>query len=154
LSGLLRANWDTIGSKTAVQTSELDRARDIGEQIIAAVGTREQAPVLTAAQAQQRQRNFTLFANAYDQVRRAISYLRWNEDDIDDIAPSLYAGRGTGRKKPDAPQPTPAPSPAPSPVVNPAPAPVAAAATHTAAASSPVALPSGMPSANPFAAAK
>jgi len=37
--------------------------------------------------------------NAYDHVRRIISFLRWNEDDVDQIAPSLYAGRTTGRRK-------------------------------------------------------
>src|SRR5262249_14133252 len=100
----------------------LDQARDIGEKLLAAVGAKEQGPALVAAQALQRQRNFTLFANAYDQVRRAISYLRWNEDDVDDIAPSLYAGRGTGRKKPESVQP--APTPAPNPAPTPAPAPV------------------------------
>ncbi|WP_437293039.1 hypothetical protein [Sorangium sp. So ce426] len=32
--------------------------------------------------------------HAYDQTRRAIAYLRWNEGDADTIAPSLYKGRG------------------------------------------------------------
>jgi len=35
-------------------------------------------------------------------VRRAVSYLRWNEGDVDDIAPSLFQGRG-GRPKPEVP---------------------------------------------------
>lgn len=137
LAALLRGSLDAIASKTAIQASELDAAELIGEQIVNAVAVREQAPVVAATQAQQRQRNFTLFANAYDQVRRAISYLRWNQDDVDQIAPSLYAGRGTGRKKPDA---KPAPPLAPTPVLAPAPA---------ASAAKPV---SGLPNGNPFAA--
>jgi hypothetical protein len=32
--------------------------------------------------------------HAYDQTRRAVIYLRWNEGDADTIAPSLYKGRG------------------------------------------------------------
>jgi hypothetical protein len=32
--------------------------------------------------------------HAYDQTRRAVAYLRWNEGDADAIAPSLYKGRG------------------------------------------------------------
>ncbi len=45
-----------------------------------------------------RARAFTLFSRAYDQVRRAVNVLRWDEGDADSIAPSLYAGRG-GRGK-------------------------------------------------------
>jgi hypothetical protein len=41
-----------------------------------------------------RQRAFTLFATTYDEVRRAVSYLRWHDGDGDDIAPSLFACRG------------------------------------------------------------
>jgi hypothetical protein len=45
-----------------------------------------------------RARAFTVFSRAYDQVRRAAMFLRWNEGDPDAIVPSLYAGRG-GRGK-------------------------------------------------------
>jgi hypothetical protein len=149
LAALLRGSWDAIASKTALQLSELDQADDIGEKLMAAVAVREQGPTIAATQSAQRQRNFTLFANAYDQVRRAITFLRWTEDDVDEIAPSLYAGRNTGRKKPDVPQPGPVP--APSPVVNPPPSPVVSApAPHAAPGSSAVA-PANMPGANPFA---
>ncbi len=93
---MLRQNWEKISTKTAVQMSEIDQAISISEQLVRAVAGREQAPVVTAEQAQLRQRNFTLFARAYDQVRRAIIFLHWDEDDVDSIAPSLYAGRNTG----------------------------------------------------------
>jgi len=129
LASVLRLNWDKIVSKTAVQLAELDQAESIGEQLVNAVGAREQAPAIAAAQAQQRQRNFTLFARAYDQARRAITFLHWDQDDIDSIAPSLYSGRNTGHKKPDAPQPV-ATAPA-------AGTPVAAASTTTAPTKTP-----------------
>jgi hypothetical protein len=50
-----------------------------------------------------------LFANAYDQVRRAITFLNWKEDDLDELAPSLYAGRNNSniRKKDSQPSPQP-----------------------------------------------
>ena len=54
---------------------------------------------MAAEAAEIRQQAFTLFVNNYDQVRRAISFLRWNEGDVDDIIPSLYAGRSTGKRK-------------------------------------------------------
>lgn len=45
------------------------------------------------------QRVFTLFFRTYDEVRRAVCYLRWNEGDANRIAPSLYVRR---RKRPKA----------------------------------------------------
>jgi hypothetical protein len=105
LSSLLRNNWDRIGTKTAITLAELDQAEEISRKLVAAVGAREQAPAVLAEVAMQRQRMFTLFVEAYDQVRRAISLLRWNEGDLETIAPSLYSGRGNFRKKTD-PQPT------------------------------------------------
>jgi hypothetical protein len=98
LSSLLRRNWETVSTKTAVTMSELDRAEILSDQLLSAVGAREQAPAVIAEVAQQRQRVFTLLVNSYDQARRAINFLRWNEDDLETIAPSLYAGR-TARKK-------------------------------------------------------
>lgn len=101
LADILRTNWARISAGTSVRTSDLDRAEALGGQLVSAVSAREQLPVVAADAALQRQRNFTLFANAYDQVRRAISYLRWNEDDLESVAPSLYGGRTVTRKKPD-----------------------------------------------------
>ncbi|WP_437980893.1 hypothetical protein [Sorangium sp. So ce117] len=46
--------------------------------------------------ADRRARAFSLLVHAYDQTRRAVAYLRWDEEDADTIAPSLYKGR-TGR---------------------------------------------------------
>ena len=48
-----------------------------------------------------RQRVFTLLARAYDQLRRHLSFLRWSEGDVDEIAPSLYAfpARATPRTR-------------------------------------------------------
>jgi hypothetical protein len=156
LSGLLRQSWSSIAGKTAITTADLDQADLLCDQLMDAVGTREQAPVVATEASMQRQRHFTLFVKAYDQVRRAISYLRWDEDDLEQIAPSLYiAGRASGRKKTDSPDPTPAPGPtpptSPAPAVsgtNAASAPAAAASTNTAPAT---ALKAGHPGGSPFA---
>jgi len=144
LANVLRASWDKIASKTAIQPSELDEAEALAGQLTAALATREQGSTLTADVAVQRQRNFTLFAQSYDQVRRAISYLRWNEDDLERIAPSLYGGRVVNRKKEPQPVPPPVPVPVPPPVVD-----GASESTHAVANASPVA--SGLPGASPFA---
>ena len=31
--------------------------------------------------------------NGYSELRRGLSYLRWHDDDLDSLAPSLHAGR-------------------------------------------------------------
>ena len=57
--------------------------------------------------------SFTLFANSYDQLRRAVTYLRWEQGDADAILPSLWARSGAGRPakgEPDPVDPTPAPT--------------------------------------------
>jgi hypothetical protein len=148
LAGVLRGSWDKISGKTAITTDDLDQAELIGDQLVSAVGTREETPANVAAVSMQRQRNFTVFLNAYDQVRRAVGFLRWDEEDSERIAPSLYSGRGNSnaRKKGDDPQPTPGqPVAGAPPVTGAAPAPITAA--HPPAPS-PAA---GLPGASPFA---
>jgi hypothetical protein len=106
LTALLRQAWAQIDGKTALTAAELDDADLLGEQLLNAVGTRDQSTVPADA-IQIRQRLFTLFLTAWDQVRRALNFLGWNEDDVDDIAPSLYAGRA--RRKTDVPPEPPGP---------------------------------------------
>ena len=38
-----------------------------------------------------RARMFTVCVRRYDQVRRAATYMRWTQDDVDAFVPSLYA---------------------------------------------------------------
>ncbi|MCU0693646.1 MAG: hypothetical protein MUF54_19840 [Polyangiaceae bacterium] len=115
LSNLARAHWTGIEGKCGICLEELDRADKIAAHMLRLVGLREQAPEIAAEAADERDRAFTLFMRNYDQVRRAVTYLRWDEDDADEIAPSLYAGRrrsGTDSKK-EEPAPvvvTPAPN--------------------------------------------
>lgn len=158
LATLLRENWDKISSRTAVLLSELDDAELLGRQLMDAVGAREQAPALVAQVQEQRQRNFTLFSRSYDQVRRALTYLRWDDEDLEHICPSLYAGRG-GRRK-EAPEPvvpaTNASTTAVDPVTPAAAASGAAipgAAPSTTVITAPAAPGVGLPNGNPFAPA-
>ena len=103
LSALMGASWDKIENKTAATALEVHRAGDLGPLLIAALGVREHGATATPAEAADRKvRAFTLFTGAYDQVRRAVSYLRWNEGDADSLAPSLYKGRGGSRSASDA----------------------------------------------------
>ncbi|WP_437535162.1 hypothetical protein WME79_13030 [Sorangium sp. So ce726] len=132
LSALFSASWPEIAGKTAATEEEVRRAGELGPELLAALGVREHgaAPGPSEA-ADRRARAFTLFVDAYDQTRRAVTYLRWKEDDIEAIAPSLYKGRGgRGASSSDtdaAPQVAPPAQPDAAPPGAAAPAPPPAA---------------------------
>jgi hypothetical protein len=150
LALLLRTNWSAISSKSCVSEVELDRADKISIELLDAVGTREQNPVRLATVALERQKAYTLFMDAYDQVRRAIHFLRWNEDDADTIAPSLYAGRSASHKKAtsDIPNTSDAPTTQASPTTNTT-TPTTPTTNATPAATPRAAV--GLPGGDPFA---
>ncbi len=98
LSALMGASWAKIEHKTAASAEEVHRAGDLGPLLLAALGVREHGARVTPAEAADRKlRAFTLFTTAYDQVRRGVTYLRWDEGDAESLAPSLYKGRGGPR---------------------------------------------------------
>ena len=92
LAQLFKAAWPSIQGKTGLQQSEIDQADQLALKLAAAVAHRENAQSIAEA-TDIRQRMFTLFSASYDQIRRGVSYLRWSEGDVDEIVPSLYAGR-------------------------------------------------------------
>ncbi len=101
LTGVMRQNWAQIDGRSAIRLEELDRAEALADQLLISVGLRDQTPPEPAESALIRQRAFTLFVRTYDEVRRAITYLRWHHDDADEIAPSIYAGRQRRRTPPE-----------------------------------------------------
>lgn len=103
LAALFAEAWSRVENKTTVEWADVERASKLGPELLLALGARNQ-PAASEAKptdpAERRARAFTLLVHAYDSCRRAVSYLRWDEDDADDIAPSLRANRGGGRKAP------------------------------------------------------
>jgi hypothetical protein len=132
LAAVLRENLAAITGKTALQPSELDEAETLADRLITAVGVREQAPIVLADTTDIRLRAFALFLGTYDHARRAVSYLRWTHSDLDEIAPSLYSGRGNGNTRRKA-EPTPPPAPASAPTSADPSAPKSASNTPTPA---------------------
>jgi hypothetical protein len=106
LSAVLRDQWPTIAGKTAVDPAELVRAEVLAEQLLNALTRRDKKPETIAALSKIRDQAFTRLVWAYDQVRRGIAYLRWNEGDADEIAPSLYGGRKQRRRRSARPKAT------------------------------------------------
>ena len=82
-----------IASRSKVSIEELRRAYQLAEAFATDFARREQASAGTSEAARDRARVFTLFVRTYESVRKMLTYLRWQEDDADQIAPSIYAGR-------------------------------------------------------------
>ncbi len=137
-ANLMHEVWPTIEGKTALTQAEIEHAKDVGEKLVVAAGLREQGPAMVQDVARVRDQAFTLMMRAYDEVRRAVTFLRWKQGDADTIAPSLYAGRGGRGKatKADATTDT---------------APTAPAAPTNGANNAPVATAPGMPGGSPLA---
>ena len=113
--------WAQIEGRTAATEQEIDRAAELGPLLLAALGVREHGPAPGPSDAADRRaRAFTLFVRAYDQARRAVTYLRWNEGDADAYAPSLYRGRGGRGAASGGSTTAPAPEPAAAPASAPA----------------------------------
>ena len=146
LARLFRDVWPSVQGKCAVQMNEIQRAEALADRILQAVGHREQAPTTVVEAAEIRQRAFTLFMGAYEHVQRAVRFLRWDAEDWDDIAPSIFNRASTRRKAGDDDDATEPTSPAaPPPVSN---VPIAAKPTNgTQLASGPGV---GLPNSDPF----
>jgi len=148
LSRVMREGWDKIQNKSATTAEDLKAAYQMSVRLMRIVGLREQGPALLAAATDQRLRAFTLFITVYEDVRRAVAYLRGRQGDADTIAPSLYPGRP--RRRPSEPDPT-APNGTQPAGNTPSPSPTGSgSATTTAPAVSPVQGTAGGASKDPF----
>jgi hypothetical protein len=118
LSALFRPAWPQVASRTAIEPAEVDRAVTLGSELLMALGAKGIAEKRgsTPESRDQRARAFTLFINAYDQCRRAVAYLRYQEDDAEAFAPSLRpitrSSRTNGTPAPEAVVPQPPAQPA------------------------------------------
>jgi hypothetical protein len=103
LSNLFTKHWSSISSKTAAERAEVDRAAELGPQLLVMLAARKaaqsnkgQAKVDTADQLA---RAYTLLDQAYSECRRAVSYLRWHEGDADSLTPPVKAKKAPRKKK-------------------------------------------------------
>jgi len=78
---------------------DIARAIELSNTIKSALSDAASSARAEAAAIDERARAFTLAVRAYDQLRRAIIYMRHDHGDVDQIAPSLFAGRDAGRRE-------------------------------------------------------
>jgi hypothetical protein len=107
LAALMREAWTNISTKTAIQAKELHEAEMLADRILSAVGQREQTPAVAAEAAENRQRAFTLFIQAYSHARRAVAFFHWDAEDLDEVAPSVYTTGRAARRKAESSAPPP-----------------------------------------------
>ncbi|HEY5957612.1 MAG TPA: hypothetical protein VIV60_13695 [Polyangiaceae bacterium] len=99
IAGVLRDEWGSISRMTAVTEDDLTHAESLGDRIFGIIGKRAQQTELSASASRERQRAYTLLMRAYSEVRRAVTYLRWNDGDAARLAPTVYRKTNLGRKK-------------------------------------------------------
>jgi hypothetical protein len=145
LCSVLRNNWPAIQGRTAVTMDDIDAAELQAKRLLASVGLREQSAKTPIQQAEWRQRAFTLFARAHEEVRRIVTYLRWHHDDAATIFPTVFGGgRSRSRgEKPAEEQPGTAPT-------NGGTAPAAPTTASATPAPSNGSTAIGMPGSSPF----
>lgn len=137
LRNLLVEAWPRIADKTALSPAALEQDAATASRLLMAAGTKSVVPLEPSETARVRDQAFALFVQRYDQVRRAVAFVRWQEGDADDYAPSLYAGRAS--RKSDEPPELDAPpaTGVTGGVMDPAAATAAPAAPATPAAAAP-----------------
>ncbi len=103
LAAMFDAHWESLLGKTTVSRAEVTRAAELGARLLAVLGERSHLTrPPTPESIDLRNRAFTLLVRAYDDARRALSFLRWHAHDLDRIAPSLYARRKKKASSPGA----------------------------------------------------
>jgi hypothetical protein len=108
---MFREHWDRVKNMTGITSDDLARGAQLGAAAFAIISRRDnQLGPIQAESALRARRAWTLLDRAYTQCRRAIAYLRFDEGDVDLIAPNLRRNRGV---------PSKAASPAPEPVGQP-----------------------------------
>jgi hypothetical protein len=96
---IARTDWPKLEGKTFITLSELNRGERLAEDLNGALAERDRLPGKINEAADDSQRAFTAFARTHGKTRRAIQYLRDEYGDLDEIMPSIYNGRASGRKR-------------------------------------------------------
>jgi len=92
-------HWANIEPRCSLAAEDIKRAVFLHGEILDAIGERTNDDKESIALVLLRNQTFTLLVQAYDELRRAIAYIRHKEGDADLLVPSLYARSGQSRKE-------------------------------------------------------
>lgn len=140
LAAHLRNNWETIKNRTGVTLDEIEEAQGLAQRFITALAVHERGPGEVGPTTLIRKQTFTLLVKGYEQIRRVVTYLRWNERDLESWAPTLYLVRKKGGSSNEVETPETAPVSPVSPAAPGLPVAAPAAGADTA----------GLPGSKPF----
>jgi len=100
LGRLYLEHWAQVKDKVPVTREMAERAITLSAELNAALGVREieeEDPLAEPQDASHLQTQaFTLFARAYAECRRGVTFLRWHHGDAAAIVPTLYVKRRRG----------------------------------------------------------
>jgi hypothetical protein len=113
LSSVLSHAWSTIQNMTAIQWSQVERAATLGPEVTVALGHRTGFSATPTEAKIVRAKAVSLFLTAVDQTERALTYLRWTQDDVRAFLLSPYSGGRSGARS--APRADDLPTPPPTP---------------------------------------
>jgi len=93
LSSLFGEAWVRVEGRTAATRTEIERAAELGVQLIISIGRRsDTGPDFSPGgldPADVRLRAYTLLRAAYDECLRAVTYLRWSFEDAQLVVPPM-----------------------------------------------------------------
>jgi hypothetical protein len=94
LSALFRAAWSEIADQTPVKVEQLERASALGTFLVAELGGKALGATGAGRSRKDwqdlRARAFRLFMTDYEEIQRAVEYVRYHDGDADVFAPSLH----------------------------------------------------------------
>jgi len=97
LTALYREHWNQVRGICGVTEEELDLAARLGSAVYSIASRRENAPASPSEAALRVRKAWTLTDRAYSQCRRALAFLRYDENDVDILCPSLRRNAGHRR---------------------------------------------------------
>ncbi len=98
-----RKNAKRYRGLSIITDADVKAAAQLGTKILAAASTRAKSPAEYREAVEYKTRAWTLFARDYNQLRKDVSYARWDDGDAAEFAPSLYEIAGSGRPPADHP---------------------------------------------------
>lgn len=103
---LFRVSLARITGRTVTLPEDLEQAELVVTHLLELVAYREQHQQVDPLVAESRLRAVSLMVKAYEQVRRAVQFLRFDLGDADKFAPSIYTAKSSTRRR-DAETETP-----------------------------------------------
>jgi hypothetical protein len=102
LAALFSANWDRVANKVPFGIELVEEAGKLGANLLHAIGITDVGEVRKDTSfdwLSLRARAFRLLVTQYDEVRRAVTFIRWHHGDANAFAPSLHVGARKRRRQ-------------------------------------------------------